>query len=724
MTTDRRIGRKVPSFVRREDAAGVRFDSGPYIGKIKNNLDTARQGRLQVWIPDLGAGDEDDPSNWRTISYASPFFGSTAQRPDDKNNKFKDVRHTYGFWFTPPDIDNFVLCTFIAGDPQRGFWFACVSSQLGQHMVPAIASSKKFDTNGIEDPLVQAMSKDGPLPVTEFNENIDQDWSNFTELKKPIHEIQANILVRQGLDRDQTRGVISSSSQRESPSTVFGISTPGQAVEDKAAGASFASKLKAGTLTPDDMLVYTRKGGHTFVMDDGDFEGKNKLVRLRTSGGHQVIMNDTENVLYISNATGNAWVELSGSGNVSVFSESNINFRSKGNFNFHADKDFSIHTGGTFNLFAKTAIKIETETITSVSSKKTTIYGNGVEIGSQGRIDINPKGTGSFTAGQELVLFGTTIKLNSGKGPVVEKPKPIPVYDLNDAEKAGNGQWQTKPKKLKSIVKIAPSHEPWPREPGTPNPAASSAASASGSSSQSSSPSSTSSGAPNVVSTGSGGVSVNSAGKPTVTGSSSSPDSGPTAALTDSVKNPVDKSYLLRNDNPTPANGVGNLDPVQTKALMTQIAWNESGFKNSAVTPSGSYLGKYQTGAAVLTDQGYIKDDAYAKYGSAAVQYPSSWTGKNGVDSKESFLSNGAVQEQTMTALLNSNYNSMVKNGAIKSTDDQSTVAGMLATSHLLGAGGANNWRSTGAGADANKTTGTSYYNMGRYAVDVLAKTS
>jgi len=723
MTIDRRIGKKVPSFIRREDAAGVRFDSGPYVGKIKNNLDTARQGRLQVWIPDLGAGDEDDPSNWRTVSYASPFFGSTAQRPNDKNNKFNHVRHTYGFWFTPPDVDNFVLCTFIAGDPQRGFWFACISNQLGQQMVPAIASSKKFDASGIDDPLVRAMSKDGPLPIAEFNENIDQDWSNFTELKKPIHEIQANILVQQGLDRDLSRGVISSSSQRESPSTVFGISTPGRAVEDTATKAAFASKLKAGTLTPTDMLVYTRKGGHTFVMDDGDFEGKNKLVRLRTSGGHQIIMNDTDDVLYISNNTGNAWVELSGSGNVSVFSETNINFRSKGSFNFHADKDFSVHTGGTFNVFAKTAIKIETETITSVSSKKTNIYGNGVEIGSQGRIDINPKGAGSFTAGQELVLYGTTIKLNSGKGPLVEKPKPIPVFDHNDAEKDGNGQWQTKPKKLKSIVKIAPSHEPWPREAGTPNPAAGSASSASGSSSQPSSASSSSS-TPNIVSTGTGGVSVNGAGKPVVSGSSSSPDSGPKSALTNSIKNPVDKSYLLRNDNPTPAAGIGKLTPVEIKALKTQIAWSESGFKNSAVTPSGSFLGKYQTGAAVLTDQGYIKPDAYAKYGQAAVQYPSSWTGKNGVDSKESFLSNGAVQEQTMTSLLNSNYNTMVRTGAIKSTDDSSTIAGMLTTSHLLGAGGANTWRSTGVGADGNKTTGTSYFNMGRYAVDVLAKTT
>ena len=28
---------------------GIKVDSGPYIGIIKNNVDPTRQGRLQVW---------------------------------------------------------------------------------------------------------------------------------------------------------------------------------------------------------------------------------------------------------------------------------------------------------------------------------------------------------------------------------------------------------------------------------------------------------------------------------------------------------------------------------------------------------------------------------------------------------------------------------------------------------------------------------------------------
>jgi hypothetical protein len=711
-TTDRRVGKKVPLTFRREDALGVRIDSGPYIGKIKNNFDPTRTGRLQVWIPDIGAGDEDDPSNWRTVSYASPFFGATAQHENDKNNKFKNVKHTYGMWFTVPDLDNFVICTFIAGDPMRGFWFACIPNQLGQHMVPAIAGSKKLDKSQIDDSVVQQMSKDGPLPAAEFNEVKVEDWTTFTEIEKPIHEEQTKVLVSQGLDRDTTRGVVSSSSQRESPSTVFGISTPGRPLEEPG----------------DDYKVYGRKGGHTFVMDDGDFEEKNKLVRLRTSGGHQIVMNDTDEVLYISNSTGDAWVELTGSGNVHVYGGSSINIRAKENFNLHADKDINIHAGENFNIVSKKTFKLEGEIISSLSTKETTFYGSDLKLGSSGQININPSGAGSFTAGQDLILVGKTIKLNSGSGPTVEKPEAITVYDLNEAEKDGSGQWQTKEAQLKSITKIAPTHEPWPREAGKPSPtssSASSASNASGSGSGSDSNTGTSESTPNKVVTGSEGIAVDGAGKPVVSGSNSSTDAGPTEALTKSVRKPADKSYMSRDDNPTPSSGIGPLDATQVKALKTQIALSESGFNYGATEAArGNYLGKYQIGAAVLTDQEYIKPDAYKKYGTSAVNYPSSWTGKDGVTSKEAFLANPTAQEASMDRLLNSNYKTLSKIGAVNSSDDPATVAGMLSTSHLLGAGGAQTWRRTGTGADANNTSGTSYFNMGRYAVNVLAKTS
>ncbi len=722
--SDKRIGKEVPPYIRREDAAGVRIDSGPYLGKVKSNLDTARQGRLQVWIPDLGSGDEDNPSNWRTVQYASPFFGSTAQLDGDTENTFERVRHTYGMWFTPPDVDNYVLCVFVAGDPMRGYYFACIPNQIGQFMVPGIASTKNYIDNS-KDPIVKGIKKDGDppiLPVVEFNENAVKDLTTFIKEKKPLHDVQVKVLVEQGLDRDPLRGVFTSSSQRESPSKVFGISTPGQPLKKKTGGSE-----------PKDLKVFGRKGGHTLIMDDGDFEEKNKIVRLRTSGGHQVLMNDTDEIFYISNTDGTAWVELTKGGNVNIFASGNISMRTKESIYFHADKDFSMHCNEKMTIYAKQELKIESETITSKTKKNTTMYAEKFEVGAENAINLYSKGTGSFTCEGELTLHGSKIKLNSGKGPVVEKPEPIKWYKMPEAKKTGVGQWESEPDKLKSTTKYAPTHEPWPRKPGTPSAEDGGASSASGANSSSSANSARTGGGggssdsgPQTVKTGGQGVAVDGSGNPVLSGSASeSSDSGPNAALKETVKNPVDKSYLYRNDNTGPSSGIGNLSQTELKALMTQIAYSESGFKYDQVEQQrGNYLGKYQIGAQVLTTQGYLKEDALKQYGNSAVNYPSSWTGKNGITSKESFLGSGSTQESVMFDNMTANYGRMTQSGAIKSTDSPSTVAGMLAASHLLGATGAANWRKTGTGADANNTSGTTYFNQGRYAVDVLAKSA
>jgi len=703
--SDKRIGRKLPLFVRREDSPGLRLDSGPYIGKIKNNLDTLRSGRLEVWISDLG-GSEDDPHSWRTVHYASPFFGSSSQSSDDKgnlnkDNDFKSVRHTYGMWFTPPDVDNFVICTFIAGDPMRGFWFACVPNQLGQHMVPAIAASKDIDSSNIEDSAASEIFESGnPYPVVEFNENTGKEstFAEFYKEKKPLHEYQVKILGNQGLDKDKVRGVITSSSQRESPSAVFGISTPGRPLTEP-------EQPSGDEITTKNLEVYGRQGGHTFVMDDGDYQGENQLMRFRTAGGHQIMMNDSEGIIYIANSSGKVWLEMTGSGNLHVYSEESVSFRAKKGFNFYTEKEFNVQADAGINFKSKKAFNVESDTTKLVSGKVTTIYGGDVAIGSQGKINLDAKNASSFNAGGDLTLYGTKIKLNSGKGPTVNKPSDMKTNNFPDAEKNGQ-KWKSSSGKIKSIVKIVPTHEPWPRSKSDKQGAGAGASGAAG-------------GETRQVVSGGGAIGTGTPNTTFGTGEST----GINNAAGQSVKRPVDPSYLNRADNPTPSTGVGSLSTDETKALKTQLGYSESGFKYDAVEArNGNYIGKYQFGSAALVDQGYIKPDAYAKYGTSALQYPSSWTGKDGITSKSDFLNNGSVQEKAMDNLLQNNYSTLTKTGGIRAGDDSSTVAGMLATSHLLGAGGATRWRVTGGGADANGTTGTTYFNQGRYAVDVLSK--
>lgn len=391
MAIDNRIGTKVIKNLRMGDAPGINVSPYPYIGVVKNNLDPTRCGRVQVFIPEFG-GNPDESTSWRTVSYASPFMGYTStelQQADNPNisESFDGVSHTYGMWMVPPDIGIEVIVIFIAGDPARGYWLACVNSKLSRHMLPALAASTNVNTDNASRDALASYQSGAAVPVVEFNESkIDNSTnSNFYNIPKPIHEVQYLKLKQQGLDKDTVRGTISSSSQRETPSHVFGISTPGRPTNDPADDPLYVTKLNAGTLTEDYYRVKARKGGHTFVMDDGSVLGADQLVRLRTAAGHQILMQDTEQTIYISNAHGNSWVELSKDGSINIYSKSGLNIRSEGNINIHSDQNINMNAAGniymnkaanlsaTTNSLSDTAFNTATGTWNSANNILTTI---------------------------------------------------------------------------------------------------------------------------------------------------------------------------------------------------------------------------------------------------------------------------------------------------------------------------------------------------------------
>ena len=356
MAIDFRIGTKILKNLQAALAPATAINPYPYVGVVKNNLDPTRSGRVQVFIPELG-GNPDDQANWRTVSYASPYMGYTstelsASDIPDVTNGFNHVSHTYGMWMVPPDLGVEVICVFVAGDPMRGYWIACVNSNLSRYMLPGLAGSRNVDTFNATANAKASYTTGNSAPVVEFNENISANDANpsFYNIAKPIHEIQYGILKQQGLDTDTTRGTITSSSQRETPSHVFGISTPGRPTNDPADDPNYVYNLNTGAITEDYYRVKSRKGGHTFVMDDGSVLGVDQLVRLRTAGGHQILMHDTEQTIYISHAKGNSWVELTADGSINVYSKAGINLRSEGDVNIHSDQNINLNAQGNIRV--------------------------------------------------------------------------------------------------------------------------------------------------------------------------------------------------------------------------------------------------------------------------------------------------------------------------------------------------------------------------------------
>jgi hypothetical protein len=741
MATNNRTGSKTVAWADRSSAKGSSLDTATFIGIVKNNLDPTRSGRLQVWIPDLG-GSEDDSTTWRTVSYASPFFGSTYNPTAPKENSYKNTNHTYGMWAVPPDLNNQVLCTFVNGDPGRGYWFACVHSQLVSHyMVPGIAAGNAVESDTVDPNVkkyIDAQNGTSGVPVVEFNENNpDSINSNFYNNKKPVHEEQFKQLLDQGLDKDRTRGSITSSSQRESPSTVFGISTPGRLVNDPAKSDEFQQALSGDSLSEELFTKYSsgpRKGGHQFVMDDGDLDGTDNLVRLRTAGGHQILMNDQKRVMYIANSSGSVWLEFADNGQMHVFSAGGMNFRSEGDINLHSDKNINITAKAKLNMTGVNNLNVESDDIKVRSINTMTVFAAEMNIGSSGSLNLYADGAGNFQSGGALSCVGSMIQLNSGGGKTVAAPAKLPTMIHSDASRDDPaGPWNSVPRSLDSLCSIVPSHEPWNRVTGTDRLTG---APPDGFGTGSGAQDISIGGAPEKIIQPSicepkGAVKKDAQGKPITDGSgnvmresAAEADPGPKLAATQPGTKLMGKDLLNRDDVPNPSAGIGPLSQFQIKCLMAQLAFAESNFDYALVDSSNTYLGRYQIGAYALLDLKYIKSEYVTKYTTEAVRYPDAWFGTDGLDSAEAFLAGKGKQEKAMFALLKLNYEALIKKSndkyGISPDDDLCTVAGMLAVSLLLGPGGARTWRQTGGG-DARAVSAAAYYNRGRHAIDVLA---
>jgi hypothetical protein len=493
--------------------------AGPYIARVVSHLDKTYMGQLQVELLRTGSGNTPSESSLHRVKYMSPFYGVTPETalgiaPDDYN----ETQKSYGMWMVPPDVGTRVMVIFVDSNPKDGYWIGCIMDEAANFMVPGIAATQKV----VEDPEADNAGNLGRVPVAEYNkkaEKTGQDIGeivvNATNAWKPKHPL-ADVLIEQGLVFDDSRGITTSSARREIPSMVFGISTPGPV--DRRPGAKQAPIGKSEWKIPNAFV--SRLGGSTFVMDDGDdkwlrkttaTEGPpeyanledgetdgqpdlphNELIRLRTRTGHQILLHNTEDLIYIGNARGTSWIELSSDGKIDIYAEDSISVHTKQDFNFYADRDFNIEVGRNFNL--KVAERYQTE----VGMDKICIVNGNVAIQVDGTKDETVTGavaqsfeaTWDVTTGDAVnITTGADLNLNVSGASVVSSSGDFTIKASNTAIDGGNINFNsgiagdagtataaTPPEPLttfenpdeadgtlpESIMLRIPTHEPWP----------------------------------------------------------------------------------------------------------------------------------------------------------------------------------------------------------------------------------------------------------------------
>jgi predicted chitinase len=450
---------------------GILPSCGPFLAEVTNHLDRDYMGTIEVILKKGLTSLTTLNANAIPVRYLSPFSGSTSIRHEGTNSgDFNDVQKSYGMWMVPPDIGTTVMVIFIDGDPNQGFWIGCVQSKFQNHMIPGIAASHQTQ---ITEEQRRKYGTDY-LPVAEFHKaSQDLNNPNVNSFKKPVHPF-ADRLLAQGLLLDPVRGVTSSSARREVPSSVFGISTPGPL--DASGGAK---RGKIG-YTGNTQAPVSRLGGTTFVMDDGDINGQNELVRIRTRTGHQILMHNSQDLIYIANATGTAWIEMTSSGKLDIYAADSVSIHTEADFNFRADRDINLEAKRNINIRAMGNMEtnvtghhflvVDDKSMISVKGSKDEIIGQSLKMSVGQNYNLSVTQNINMSADRDISLgaagtIHTSTNADNSPQPAAspDYPPTLPTYTLpnRDVKKGWSDGKFYKTDKISSIMQRVPTHEPY-----------------------------------------------------------------------------------------------------------------------------------------------------------------------------------------------------------------------------------------------------------------------
>ena len=361
------------NYTRTPSGSNFLKDSGPYEAIVVNHLDRKYMGGLEVEIlKHAGSGSTPQRTGQlANVRYLMPFYGVTPNRGLTQNDGFEYTQKSYGMWMVPPDIGTKVLVIFAEGDLNMGFWIGCIPEDYMNFMVPGGYASTERTTENTPPNL-----KGAKLPVGEYNKKVERgELVDPTLFNKPYNKDFTNVLEAQGLIFDEVRGTTTTSARREVPSAVFGINTPG--TKDR---RQDSPKFEVGAEPEKARLPYNRLGGHSFVMDDGDDKfirkthaedgppiyvnkeigdpggdetiPQNELLRFRTRTGHQILLHNAEDLIYIGNSRGTAWIEITSDGKIDIHADDSISIMTDNDLNITAERDINFEAGRNINLKA------------------------------------------------------------------------------------------------------------------------------------------------------------------------------------------------------------------------------------------------------------------------------------------------------------------------------------------------------------------------------------
>ena len=332
-------------------------------GTVMDTNDPDQMGRVKVRCAKFGDKLEKDIEDYTWALPISPLAGTVTRGVRGVEQESINAPVAYGMW-NVPKVGATVLVGCIDGVLSKRFYLGGMHSQFLANTMPhgryMWDHTEKSEKRRPEGPLAS-----NEIPIEPLYSNITQQFTapdagltrraggtptkprtDNAEYMSRGADVQASATDRnvvQSLTNnpggsrtsDHTQGEKTTIPMPGGERIMFG---PGYTIDHMDPEEKHSEKT--GNVNYDSTnYSWTTPGFHSFSMNDRHDQCR---IRLRTTSGHQIILDDTNERIYVSTAGGRAYVEIDTVGNIDIFSEKTISTHAKGDINFYSDQSIRL----------------------------------------------------------------------------------------------------------------------------------------------------------------------------------------------------------------------------------------------------------------------------------------------------------------------------------------------------------------------------------------------
>jgi len=371
-------------------------------GVVVDTNDPQQMGRVKIWVPSLD-GDLYNIVNLPWATYVSPMAGQTRDYPAGPGAAKTSGLMSYGFWAVPK-AGALALVGFLYNDPNRRVYMGSYFRDHGNRSLP---------TGRNRPDIAKIPVSDTFEPVEPQNEALTAQFrGDFDASESKTRGVYERAVAQDKTEKDGTEGY----------------------QQDLIDPKDEKGKPQYDPQT----YVLTTPGRHSLIFQDNPENGR---TRLKTAAGHQIILDDANERIYVSTAKGASWFEMDMDGRIHVYGADSISFATGGNFNVTAVGDFNVAAGGNVNIQSGANTLMSSCADTHISGGANVNLESGSVFNLLGGSDVNLQSNAGFNikASGDLLQTAPNIHLN---GPGAASAESAECPEPPD---------------------VIPTHEPWKR---------------------------------------------------------------------------------------------------------------------------------------------------------------------------------------------------------------------------------------------------------------------